>query len=150
MPSGARSTDRPALVTAPRLWGQTKDNTWLCRVMRYRWNPPNKQRKPRTASPSGASLLFESGTAYGAGQSLAVHGAGQGGGALAHIGHGAVGGHGGHGAVANAPHGGGGGAAHFHLEGGVGLAQGEIRPAQGQRGRRSGAGAGSRRRAWWR
>ena len=27
MPSRARSTDRPALVTAPRLWGQTKNNT---------------------------------------------------------------------------------------------------------------------------
>ena len=46
MPSGARSTDRPALVTAPRLWGQTKDNTWLCRVMKYISIPPRKQGGP--------------------------------------------------------------------------------------------------------
>ena len=27
MPSGVRSANQPALVTAPRLWGQTKNNT---------------------------------------------------------------------------------------------------------------------------
>src|SRR5699024_848653 len=84
--------------------------------------------------------------AHDAGEGLAVHGAGDGGGAGARRANHAVGGDGGHRRVADAPRGSGGGSADLHLHRRVvHAAEGEVGVVQGQGGgggARAGAGAG--------
>ena len=83
MPSRARSTDWPALVTAPRLWGQTKSNTRPCRVMRYSLDSSTEpKRSPGRHCRPGRPCYLDQGHRAGEVRGWPSTGRGRGGGAL--------------------------------------------------------------------